>query len=138
MLDHFLGVWVLDADRNEYVTPTAPVAGTYTVSRLENETLLFQMQWTDKDQQTHQAQYSSCIDGKQYPYGNPQLAEFIASSMVLPDVMETLTFKDGNINSRGIRRLSKDLTILYVEQIMYLPDGQERVNKSECHRKLWG
>ena len=77
-----------------------------------------------------------CIDGKQYPYENPQLAEFIASSMVLPDVMETLTFKDGKMNSKGMRRLSEDLTTLYVEQIMYLPDGQELVNKSEYHRML--
>ncbi len=136
MLDHFLGVWVLDASKNDYVAPTAPVAGTYTISCLEGEHLLFQMQWADKDQQTHQAQYSSCIDGKQYPYENPQLAEFISSSLVLPDVMETLTFKDGKINSRGIRKLSKDLTTLYVEQIMYLPDGQELVNKSEYRRKL--
>ena len=136
MLDHFLGVWVLDAGKNDYITSTAPVSGTYTISRQENDTLLFLMQWTDKDNQTHQAQYVSCIDGKQYPYENAQLAEFISSGMVQPDVMETLTFKEGRVNSRGIRRLSEDLATLYVEQIMYLPDGQEVVNKSEYHKQL--
>ena len=41
--------------------------------------------------------------------------------MVQSDVMETLTYKEGTVNSKGSRRLSKDLTTLYIEQIMY-PD----------------
>jgi hypothetical protein len=132
-LDDFIGTWVLDPAQNNYQTPNAPQAGTYTISIIEGCTLQFDMEWVDEQGNTKTAQYTSIFDGKQYPYENPDVADYVQSQL-LDDTMQSDSYKSGRIISNGKRQLINDGTELLVTQRYVLADGLAFSNTSVYRR----
>ena len=133
-LDKFLGVWELDSSQNIYQTPTAPKKGSYEVILLETNTLKFEMHWTDADDHEHEASYTSIVDGNQYPYENPELADFIETTLLNEFIMQTASYKDGKLLSKGTRELVDNNRTMLVSQETFLP-GQTIVNKSIYYKQ---
>lgn len=134
--DMFIGKWILDVALNNYETPNAPKKGTYTISKVSNDILRFDMEWISFDDQNMEASYLSHIDGKKHPYENPEIADFTETTLISEKIMQTCTYKDGHLTSKGLRELSDDNNDLHIIQQYLTPDGHTISNRSVYHRSI--
>lgn len=136
MIDYFIGKWIMDSNKNEYDTQKPPKSGSYTISLIEGKKLLFSMEWIDFIGKELEAFYTTYVDGKKHAYENSDVADFIETKMLSPNIMETITYKNEKINSKGTRELINENKTMLVTQTIFLPGEKEIVNKSVYNKQV--
>ncbi|WP_084420591.1 hypothetical protein [Henriciella litoralis] len=128
----FLGKWVLDPASCKYEQGEAPVSGTYVISE-SGDDLAFQMSWTDRSGQDHDAHFQGKPDGIATPFNAPGLADSFSIDMPTPSELNSSASLNGALTMRATRTLIDDDTMRIV-QTVFLPDGTQPSNRSVYYR----
>lgn len=130
----FLGEWQLDTNLCLYEQGEPPLSSTYLI-REEGDELLFEMSWTDSDDETHQMVFRGVPDGELAPFNGGDLVDALSITAVSTHELNTAAAMKGVVLMSVIRRLSADGQQMAVMQEVKLPTGEVSTNKSVYLRK---
>jgi len=127
--DPFVGTWEMNPDQNDYQAGQPPKSGTYIIQ--PNDTgYLVTMKWVTQEDKPVEMSYTSIPDGKDYPYENPDVAEFVSMTRIDDRTLDSATKKGGKQIAHARRLLSEDSQTMAVIQSGLLPGGSEFSNVS--------
>lgn len=129
MSDAFLGLWVMDAAKNDYEAGTPPLSGSY---RIEDEggSYKFTMTWTAANGESYQMDYRTIPDGQAHPFENPAQVDAIRTTRVDERTLDTESIKGDAVIAYGRRVLSADGQTMFITQSGNRPDGTRFENRS--------
>ncbi len=121
-VDPFIGIWKLDPAQSKYQFGTMPQSGTYRIEP-EGDGYLVTMDWVDAQGKDFHQDYTSIPDGKQYPYSNPLVADYVSMTRLNEVTLDSATYRNGERIAYALRVLSADKQIMTITQSGTTPMG---------------
>ena len=129
MVDAFLGIWVMQADQNNYQFGNPPQKGSYIIES-EGDGYLVTMHWTTSEGKDMTMDYTAIPDGKDYPTDPTTGVDSMSMTRMSDNVLDSAAMKNGIMVAYGTRILSEDKNTMTVKQSGKTSDGQEFINTS--------
>ncbi|MGL6108358.1 hypothetical protein [Romboutsia sp.] len=126
----FIGKWEMIPRQNNYQIGAPPKEGTYIISLVEENTLRFDIDWTDENDQKHTMVYLSQVDGKIHEYENTDIIESVKTTLIANNKLESCTYKGSAKICYSMQESIENGEKLLVNQTGLLSDGGKFVNKS--------
>ena len=132
--DLFLGEWVLHVQLCHFEQGDVPLAATYHIHD-DGPDLIFDMSWTDQNNETHEMSLRGVPDGELAPFNGGDLVDALSITAVSSHELNSAAAMNGVVLMSVIRRLSPDGQQMAVLQEVKLPTGEISTNKSIYIRK---
>ena len=133
-LKDFLGTWCLIPEEAKYEFGNVPLSGAYTICEQGEQTLRFEMTWTDENEVSHALVYTTQVDDQLHPYENKEIAEFLKTTLVAGHGLESRIYKANQEIGYARRVLIGEQTKLAVIQVMTSPKGESVTNYAVYER----
>ncbi len=130
----FLGDWVLETKLCDFEQGEVPLSATYHIHD-EGADLIFDMSWTDAENETHQMTLRGQPNGELAPFNGGDLVDALSITVVSRHELNTAAAMKGVVLMSVIRRLFPDAQQMAVMQEVKLPTGEISTNKSIYLRK---
>jgi hypothetical protein len=124
----FLGTWSLDTATCEYEQGEPPWSDVHRIEEDGGE-LVFIMDWTDAEGETHHASFRAKPDGNKIPFNGGPLADALQVSAPSETELNSSAFRDGVELMTAVRTLADDGDTLIFKQTVHLPDGTSPMNQ---------
>ena len=130
----FLGDWVLETRLCDFEQGEVPFSATYHIHD-EGGDLIFDMRWTDQQNETHEMSLRGEPNGELVPFNGGDLVDALSITVVSSHELNTAAAMNGVVLMSVIRRLSPDGQQMAVLQEVKLSTGEISTNKSIYIRK---
>ena len=122
MNNPFLGVWKLQPEKSEYAQGVPPKEATYSFKSGEEKSLDVSISWKDAEGKSFSVSYSITPDGIRKKYENPQIADEVMSEFESENVLNTSTYKGGQLIAFATRIIGEDGEMKVIQRF-FTPDG---------------
>jgi hypothetical protein len=124
---NFLGAWSLDTATCEYEQGEPPWSDLHRIEE-DGDELVFIMDWTDAEGETHHASFRAKPDGSMIPFNGGPLADALQVSAPSETELNSSAFRGGVELMTAVRTLDDDGVTLNLKQTVQLPDGTSPSN----------
>lgn len=126
----FIGKWEMMPNENKYQIGAPPQEGTYTISQEEDNTLRFDIDWVDEQDQKHTMVYFSQVESNKNESEKNDNTDYVEITLTENNTLEISTYKDGIKICYNLQKSIENGKKLLIMQVGLLPDGGHVVNKS--------
>lgn len=126
---NFIGTWVLDTATCEYEQGDPPWDDTHKIAE-DGAELVFILDWTDAEGETHHASFRAKPDGTKIPFNGGPLADALQVTAPSQTELNSSAFRDGIELMTAARTLEEDGESFELIQTVHLPDGTSSSNRA--------
>ena len=130
----FLGTWVLDTATCDYQQGDPPWSDSHRIGQNGAE-LVFTMDWTDAEGETHHASFRAKPDGSKMPFNGGPLADALQVSAPSESELTSSAYYGGVELMTATRTLDEDGETMHLVQTVHLPDGTTPTNRGTYYRQ---